>query len=1027
MTDFYSILGLEKSASLRDIKAAYRVLAKKYHPDVNKSAAAARQMQSVTEAYETLGDPIKRAEYDQIREMGGGSAQVASEQSVHVACKKCGKVDSTLRVSTITTVWSFVFFSTYRGWSQILCAKCRVLESLKFNLQVLFFGWWGIPWGIIWTIVFFIKNAMGGHQPRENNAVLLATVGKNLIDAGDYIEAEKALIESLKLKDNKYVQDLLRTAKSRAGFKKETNIIKTVVMLKSHPLIYNAILGIIVITTALLMLGGSLRSKEEISERLHKELTSEERVTKDLGIDQMRNDSRVKELHESNTRGMLHQTWIERIFAKINILRGDRWNLPIHLGDSREHVYQVLGDPTDNSDKYIAANEHLQKTIERSSEKEIKNDTKFWMDKGLVISFKDDTVSSITASGNQCATKINTNPIVYGIYSVDDAQTLIAKLGLPYLPNETNSNPDFSLSQSEFEWRLGNLRITRSILSKDQTDDFKKKCEIGYPWGGVTIEDLRPYIQEEKNQEEDKRIKIGKVALSGKEISPKEIFEKYKERIYLVIAYNSQNKPFCFGTGFLYKDAQIISNYHVVEDARKIKVKPLFGGGEEEDVAVEFFDIKADWVVMDKFHNPLKKDRELYPAVQSGDKVETGDPVTVIGNPEGLTGSLSTGVVSSIRTKDGISWVQTTAPISHGSSGSPVFDSKGRWIGLATLSVVDGQNLNLATPNKPIIDQLTSANQIRAINLPLKEHYLKVFNKMNLDGKMISDDPKEKEEAIQGIKSLLEIYPDPYDQTCLLGDLAQTYPNNWIKERIETYDKQIALNLDWDYFPLIYKGDLLWDLENQKQDSEQRELEQKITSENQVEYNASKQAFYNQLRILGAKENIIAAIEKTGGPEKVKGSYWDMVINKLNNDDKVKVVDLLLKCVNNDAQLKRKLNDTFVKVDHTESYKLYNLAIEKAKKEISKDFSEAKKEHNEDIYPNMLDIVKKNHEEVYQRQLTNLATSHASDAYEIGYLYWMMDDNKNAEEWLEKSKKMNPGDTKQADKILAKIHLSALK
>jgi tetratricopeptide (TPR) repeat protein len=226
---------------------------------------------------------------------------------------------------------------------------------------------------------------------------------------------------------------------------------------------------------------------------------------------------------------------------------------------------------------------------------------------------------------------------------------------------------------------------------------------------------------------------------------------------------------------------------------------------------------------------------------------------------------------------------------------------------------------------------------------------------------------------------------------------------------------------------LINKGDLLWNLENQKQDSEQRELAQKIISESQIEYNASKQAFYNQLRILGAKENIIAAIEKAGGPEKVKGSYWDMVINKLNNDDKVKVVDLLLKCVNNCAQLKRKLNDTLVKVDHTESYKLYNQAIKKAKKEIQKDFDEYKKAHEEHIYQNMLESLKKSEEEIYNNQLLRLAQQHASDAYEIGYMYWMMEDNKNAVEWLEKSKKMNPDSTQQVDKILSKIHSSTEK
>jgi len=1023
MTDYYSILGLEQTAPLRDIKAAYRVLAKKYHPDVNKSAEAARQMQSVNEAYETLGDPIKRAEYDQIREMGGGSARVASEQSVHVVCKKCGKVDSTLRVSTFTTVWSFVFFSTYRGWSQILCAKCRVLESLKFNLQVLVFGWWGIPWGIIWTILFLIKNAIGGHQPKENNAVLLATVGKNLIDLGDYIEAEKALIESLKLKEDPYIQSLLRTAKSKSNFKPEKNHLHRVASLESHPLIYNSLLLGLIAAIGLAAMN-LFTDQGEQHQKKHKNTPDELAVPdleKDLEATGYVSPEEKKKVCETNTQRLLHQSWTKKIQAYINILRGERWALPVHLGDSREHVYQVLGDPTDNSDKYIAANEHLQKTLES------KNDTKFWIQKGLIISFKDDIANSITVSGLQCATDKYTNPIVYGVYSTDNAEDLIKKLGLPYLPNCTNSSPDFSFSQAEFEWRWKDLRITRSILTKQQTDDYKKICPVGYPWGGVTLEDLRPIIQEEKNRIEDKRIKNEKVSLTGKEISPKEIFEKYKDRIYLVISYNSQDKPFCFGTGFLYRDAQIISNYHVVEDARKIKVKPLFGGGEEEDVAVEFFDRKADWVVMDKFHNPLKKDRELYPAVKSTENIETGDPVTIIGNPEGLTGSLSTGVVSSTRTQNGISWIQITAPISHGSSGSPVFNSKGRWIGVATLSVVEGQNLNLATPCNPIIEQLNSSNNIKTIHLPLKESYLKAFNSLDLGGKMISQNPKERDEAIQGIKALLEIYPDPYDQTCLLGYLAEAYPDNQIKEKLEIYDKQISLNLNWDYFPLINKGLLIWNLENQKQDEEQKKQEKQLLDESETKSQQLKAEIYNIMRRFGAKEEIITSIESLGGPDKVKMGWWEKTFNQLEGDYKAELIKSFKKYLEYKSDLKDKTDRIFVKPDHSESYKIFSSAIDKVKKEIQKDFDEAKKAHEQDIYPNMLDEIKKNHDEVYQSQLLRLAQQHASDACEIGYMYWMMENNKDAIEWLEKSKKMDPNSTQKADKILEKIRLSKQK
>jgi DnaJ-class molecular chaperone len=63
--DFYKILGVERSASEKDIKKAYRKLARENHPDVNKSAGAEAKFKEISEAYQVLSDPDKRALYDQ--------------------------------------------------------------------------------------------------------------------------------------------------------------------------------------------------------------------------------------------------------------------------------------------------------------------------------------------------------------------------------------------------------------------------------------------------------------------------------------------------------------------------------------------------------------------------------------------------------------------------------------------------------------------------------------------------------------------------------------------------------------------------------------------------------------------------------------------------------------------------------------------------------------------------------------------------------------------------------------------------
>ena len=77
--DYYKILGVDKNAAAKEIKSAYRKLARKYHPDVNPdNAQAEAKFKEVNEAYEVLGDPDKRTKYDQLgvnwqrwQQMGG--------------------------------------------------------------------------------------------------------------------------------------------------------------------------------------------------------------------------------------------------------------------------------------------------------------------------------------------------------------------------------------------------------------------------------------------------------------------------------------------------------------------------------------------------------------------------------------------------------------------------------------------------------------------------------------------------------------------------------------------------------------------------------------------------------------------------------------------------------------------------------------------------------------------------------------------------------------------------------------------
>jgi curved DNA-binding protein len=66
--DYYQVLGVDRSASQQDIQRAYRTLARRYHPDINKDPGAEERFKDITEAYEVLSDDKKRARYDRYRE-----------------------------------------------------------------------------------------------------------------------------------------------------------------------------------------------------------------------------------------------------------------------------------------------------------------------------------------------------------------------------------------------------------------------------------------------------------------------------------------------------------------------------------------------------------------------------------------------------------------------------------------------------------------------------------------------------------------------------------------------------------------------------------------------------------------------------------------------------------------------------------------------------------------------------------------------------------------------------------------------
>lgn len=147
------------------------------------------------------------------------------------------------------------------------------------------------------------------------------------------------------------------------------------------------------------------------------------------------------------------------------------------------------------------------------------------------------------------------------------------------------------------------------------------------------------------------------------------------------------------GSGFVFRpDGIIVTNFHVVEDGTSLEVE-LATGEVFSNVYVLGTDDRRDIAV-------LKIPTARLPALEVGDAnaLAVGDRVYVMGNPLGLDRTFADGMVSARRVMEGVAYLQISAPISSGSSGGPVLDADGRAVGVATATLSEGQNLNLAVP-----------------------------------------------------------------------------------------------------------------------------------------------------------------------------------------------------------------------------------------------------------------------------------------------------------------------------------------
>ncbi|GAA3550831.1 tetratricopeptide repeat-containing serine protease family protein [Zobellella aerophila] len=180
-----------------------------------------------------------------------------------------------------------------------------------------------------------------------------------------------------------------------------------------------------------------------------------------------------------------------------------------------------------------------------------------------------------------------------------------------------------------------------------------------------------------------------------------ELYARREPSVYKIVVYERLGaglEPISLGSAIAIDPYRVITNYHLVK-AGGVPVSINTQGEyvREGDVLVWRViktDPRRDLALLEL----LEPNRQLVftDAIKSYSQVRVGEKVFAIGSPAGLEKTLTEGIVSALRNDRGVRLIQTTAPITYGSSGGALFDAEGRLIGITTKGIQAGGNFNFA-------------------------------------------------------------------------------------------------------------------------------------------------------------------------------------------------------------------------------------------------------------------------------------------------------------------------------------------
>lgn len=301
-----------------------------------------------------------------------------------------------------------------------------------------------------------------------------------------------------------------------------------------------------------------------------------------------------------------------------------------------------------------------------------------------------------------------------------------------------------------------------------------------------------------------------------------ELVRRVKPAIVAIVTYDAKGDALRTGSGFFIRPGQVVTNLHVIRGARRTDVKTLDGKGRVYQVTgLLAVDEVGDLALMGVDMSPERpRSSELAVSLP-----EEGETVFVIGNPLKLEGSVTDGIVSAVREVPGVGKIiQTTAAISHGNSGSPIFNLRGQVVGVITVKVTNGQNISLAIGSDRVRELKPGALRSLAV-IPAKDKILDVGEALYRTGldslwlgnydhavsyfeNAVNRNPNrvdawiqvgyckvkqgKNEEAIQAYQQALQLKPSSEDVLNKLGD-AYYYAGR-LPEAIHSYKEAARLH-----------------------------------------------------------------------------------------------------------------------------------------------------------------------------------------------------------------------------------------